>query len=104
MAALDIDTRDTAEPEDTVVHLWPETALAWVCWQGVRTQWMVGMGGATGLFYPGVDVVLDRHRLRGRKRGEIFDCIQAAEQEALAVWSEQRDIKKQQQQQPQPAR
>jgi len=77
------------QPE-RVAYLWPDNVLAWQCWQGVQTQWRVGMAGATGLDYAGVRAYLDEQDL-GTDRREVFAGIQACEHATLAAWAEQRE-------------
>lgn len=80
------------QPDDErVVYLWPDNVLAWRCWQGVQTQWRVGMGGATGLDYAGVRAFLDEQQLAGDERRDVFAGIQACERATLDVWAEQRE-------------
>lgn len=73
-----------------MAYLWPDAVAAWACWQGVQTQWRIGMSGATGLDYAGVRAYLDEHGLHGPERLETWDCICAAERATLDVWAEQR--------------
>jgi hypothetical protein len=79
------------QPAEHVVYLWPDNLLAWRCWQGVQTQWRVGMGGATGLDYAGVRAFLDEQDLQRDERREVFAGIQACERATLEVWAEQRE-------------
>jgi hypothetical protein len=60
-----------ADQESAVCYLWPDNVQAWFCWQGVQTQWRVGMGGPTGLDYAGVRAYLDEQRL-GDERQAVF--------------------------------
>jgi len=84
------------QPDDEhVVYLWPDNVRAWSCWQGVQTQWRVGMGGATGLDYAGVRAYLDELGLCGDERREAFAGIQACERATLEVWAEQREREQQ---------
>lgn len=80
---------------ERVAYLWPDNVLAWNCWQGVQTQWRVGMGGATGLDYAGVRAFLDEQQLAGDERREVFAGIQACERATLDVWAEQREREQQ---------
>lgn len=83
------------QPAEHVVYLWPDNVVAWNCWQGVQTQWRVGMGGATGLDYAGVRAFLDEQQLAGDERREVFAGIQACERATLEVWAEQREREQQ---------
>ena len=80
---------------ERVAYLWPDNVLAWRCWQGVQTQWRVGMGGATGLDYAGVRAFLDEQDLQRDERREVFAGIQACERATLEVWAEQREREQQ---------
>jgi len=80
-----------AAPDGERAYLWPDNVRAWNCWQGVQTQWRVGMGGATGLDYAGVRAFLDEQQLAGDERREVFAGIQACERATLDVWAEQRE-------------
>lgn len=79
-----------APAAERVAYLWPDNVVAWNCWQGVQTQWRVGMGGATGLDYAGVRAYLDEADLGDERRG-VFAGIQACERATLDVWAEQRE-------------
>jgi len=93
-AVAQLGLLDRQEPE-RVAYLWPDNVLAWNCWQGVQTQWRVGMGGATGLDYAGVRAFLDEQQLAGDERREVFAGIQACERATLEVWAEQREREQQ---------
>ena len=93
-AVAQLGLLDRQEPE-RVAYLWPDNLLAWRCWQGVQTQWRVGMGGATGLDYAGVRAFLDEQQLAGDERREVFAGIQACERATLEVWAEQREREQQ---------
>ena len=80
---------------ERVAYLWPDNVRAWSCWQGVQTQWRVGMGGATGLDYAGVRAFLDEQDLQRDERREVFAGIQACERATLDVWAEQREREQQ---------
>lgn len=79
---------DSAEP--TIAYLWPCNLLAWQHWQGVQTQWRMGMGGATGLDYAGVRAYLDEECTDAAERCDAWAGIKACELATLGVWSEQR--------------
>ena len=98
-AVAQLGLLDRQEPE-RVAYLWPDNVRAWSCWQGVQTQWRVGMGGATGLDYAGVRAFLDEQQLAGDERREVFAGIQACERATLDVWAEQRERERQEQQLP----
>lgn len=75
----------TEDDFDAGVEIWPENLLAFQVFSALGTQWRVGMGGATGLDYNAVPVVL---RLQGVPRGEwpqLFEDVRTMEAAALAV-------------------
>lgn len=92
-----VGANSAIEAAGEVVYLWPENLTAWRCWQGVQTQWRVGMAGATGLDYAGVVAYLDeeqrRGRLRRRERAGVWTAVRAAEAAVLQVWSQQQQKK-----------
>lgn len=72
-------------------------------WRAVQTQWRISVVGAqpagmgvapvvahTGLDYPGVEVVMRRHGVRGRAADQMFALLQAMERAALDAWAEMR--------------
>lgn len=56
----------------------------------VQTQWRMGMAGATGLDYAGVQAAMRLRGMKRRERAEVFECIQAAEFATLSEWAKQR--------------
>ncbi len=88
--AVEDDLSQGAPDDDQVFYLWPENVQAWACWQGVQTQWRVGMSGPTGLDYQGVSAYLDLQCIDPEPRRELFELLQACERTTLDVWAEQR--------------
>lgn len=83
------------EPE-RVFWLWPEHVQALHLWFAVQTQWRVApMGGAIGLDYAGVEVVLRQRARTPRARRRLFAELQAMEAGALEAWAEQREQREQ---------
>lgn len=76
---------------ERVEYLWPDNVAAWSAWQTVQTQWRVGMGGATGLDYTGVQACLRLQGHRGQALRELFAGVQACERATLEVWAEARE-------------
>lgn len=70
------------------LELWAENASAVALFQAVCTQWRMGPGGAIGLDYAVLPLVLRQLALRGRAAREAFAGLQTMEAEALA-WLEQ---------------
>lgn len=68
------------------LDLWPCNLRAWECWQGVQTQWRVGMAGRTGLDYTAVLAYCRAQGLRGDELRDVFAGLQACE---LAVLEHQ---------------
>lgn len=94
---------DSDQPGDNATaYLWPDCMPAWNHWRSLQTQWRSsGMGGREGLDYAGVQAYLDEHLpRRGRRRRELFACIQACETACLDFWAEARE--RDQQNQPPP--
>jgi hypothetical protein len=75
------------------LYLWPENVPSWNLFQAMSTQWMVGMAGATGLSYPGVEVVMRKARVKRCDEERIFHEIQCMERVTLSAWREKTDGK-----------
>lgn len=75
------------------LYLWPENVPSWNLFQSMSTQWMVGMTGATGLSYPGVEVVMRKARVKRCDEERIFHEIQCMERATLSAWRERNDGK-----------
>ena len=75
------------------LYLWPENVPSWNLFQAMSTQWMVGMAGATGLSYPGVEVVMRKARVKRRDEERVFYEIQCMERATLSAWRERNDGK-----------
>ncbi len=73
------------------LYLWPENVPAWNLFQAVGTQWVIGHGGAVGLSYPGVEVVMRKWRIKRRDEQRFFQEIQVMERATLAAWGERKD-------------
>lgn len=67
--------------------LWPENRPAWDLWCTVQTQWRVGMAGATGLDYAGVQAAMALQGTARGQRAELFALLRAMEAEMLAEWA-----------------
>jgi hypothetical protein len=63
--------------------LWPENVASVDLYLAIETQWRVGMAGATGLDYAGVQAAM---QLRG-DHPRLFDDIQIMEREFLSIMS-----------------
>lgn len=67
--------------------LWPENEAAWWLWHGLQTQWVVGMAGAFGLNYAGVEADMRMLCVPKKKRREYYVLIKHMEQAALDEWA-----------------
>ncbi|WP_292041438.1 DUF1799 domain-containing protein [Massilia sp. UBA6681] len=73
----------TEDDLDIGADIWPENLQAYELFSALRTQWRVGMAGATGLDYNAVPTVL---RLQGVPRADwsqLFEDIRVMESAAL---------------------
>jgi hypothetical protein len=66
-----------------VVWYWPDTRQAVDLFSRVRTQWRIGLNGATGLSYGDICPLMDRMRLSEDDWDALFADLQLMEQEAL---------------------
>lgn len=71
--------------------LWPENDEAFSMWLCVQTQWNAGMGGATGLNYPGVETCLRLRGLKKKAQQKLFLLIQMMERACLEEWARKRN-------------
>jgi hypothetical protein len=78
-------------PEDVsgeITDIWPENYLAFQIFEAMGTQWRVGPGGAVGLDYNALPVVMRLRKITPSQRAEIFDDLRIMEDEALIVMHE----------------
>lgn len=68
---------------DEEFALWPECLPVFNFWNAVQTQWRVGMNGATGLDYQGVEACMSMRAIPKKERPELFALVQAMERAAL---------------------
>ena len=66
------------------VELWPENLPVFDLFRDMQTQWRVAMGGATGLDYPALMVLMDVHGVPPDERRQWLADIQVMEAAALA--------------------
>ena len=90
LAALGLCIEGGLELEQDEYWLWPENDEAFSIWLAIQTQWNVGMAGATGLLYPGVETFLRMRGLKKKIRQEMFLLIQLMERACLEEWARQR--------------
>lgn len=75
------------DPDDPRFCLWSENREALHFWLGVQTQWRVGMGGATGLDYAGVEAYLRMRSVRApARRARLLLELQLMERATLEEW------------------
>lgn len=60
-----------------------------VFWR-MRTQWNVGMNGATGLNYTSLPMWLRMEKVPHKDWPEVTASVQIMEQETLRIWEQQR--------------
>lgn len=65
---------------DVLPDVWPAANL----FVDLLTQWRVGTGGAVGLDYTAIPVVMDLRKVPDEKRGDLFDDLRVMECAALA--------------------
>lgn len=76
------------EPDD--LEIWPENVEVVMLFLRLQTQWVVGgMGGAIGLNYQSVAVVMDILGIEGK--AAALDGLQVMERAALAVINARKD-------------
>lgn len=90
LAALGLQVDGDLVTQQDEYWLWPENDEAFGFWLSIQTQWNAGMGGATGLNYPGVEVCLRLRGLRKKVRQHMFLLIQMMERACLEEWARQR--------------
>lgn len=90
LAAFGLFAAEDQVLEQDVYWLWPENEEALSLWIGLQTQWNVGMAGAFGLNYPGVEACMRMRDISRKKRAELFAVVQLMEQACLEEWAEKR--------------
>ena len=73
------------------VYLWPCNVPSWDLFQRLQSQWLVGMSGAVGLNYSGVESAMRLMDIKKGKRAKLFADIQVMERATLAAWEERRN-------------
>ncbi|WP_024328862.1 MULTISPECIES: DUF1799 domain-containing protein [unclassified Thioalkalivibrio] len=76
------------EERDEPIDVWPENWDAVEVFLRCQTQWRVGMAGATGLDYAGVDVALRRYG--PDDPDDCFERVQHLETATLRIISDRR--------------
>lgn len=71
--------------EDTsVTDIWPENLLAFEVFGKMRSQWNVGMSGASSLNYAALPLAFKRCKVGKKQFDDVFDAIQVMESAALS--------------------
>lgn len=90
LAAFGLYAVDDQVLQQDEYWLWPENEEAFALWLGLQTQWNVGMAGAVGLDYTGVEACMRMRDIGRKKRAELFAMVQLMEQACLEEWAEKR--------------
>lgn len=90
LAALGLYAVDEVVLEVDEFWLWPDSEEPFELWLGLQTQWNVGMGGAIGLLYPGVEACMRMRGIRPGERQRMFGLVQQMEQACLEEWAKKR--------------
>ena len=88
---LGISMEDVEDTSST--DIWPENLSAYLVFDAMRTQWRVGMAGATGLDYAALPATLDFLGLEFDEdltRRQLFSQVRLMEYEALSLMAQQR--------------
>ncbi|WP_420867776.1 DUF1799 domain-containing protein [Achromobacter denitrificans] len=80
MAAFGLTPDDVAGDP---VEIWPENEAAFMLFLSLRSQWRIGMGGATGLDYCALFHKMDRLDLGPDQYEELEDQVRILEFAAL---------------------
>lgn len=88
---LGISMEDVEDTSST--DIWPENVNAFLVFDAMRTQWRVGMAGATGLDYAALPATLDFLGIEFDEdltRRQLFSQVRIMEYEALSLMAQQR--------------
>jgi hypothetical protein len=80
----------SAEDFEVEVGVWPDCWASFECFSAMRTQWRVGMNGATGLDYVALEPVMRLQGIPKAERNTTFEDIRTMEMAALEVMQAQR--------------
>lgn len=90
LAGLGLYCESSLVIDEDEFWLWPENEEAFWLWCSVQTQWMVGMAGALGLNYPGVESCMRMRGIRKKRQRQLFLVLQMMEQATLEEWASKR--------------
>jgi len=74
---------------DEECSVWPENWLSFCVFESMTTQWRSGPGGATGLDYASLPVVMRLSGVRPPDRTRVFDDLRTMEIAALNTMAEE---------------
>ncbi|HRH13179.1 MAG TPA: DUF1799 domain-containing protein [Azonexus sp.] len=78
-----------AEGQEQSYGLWPDNWPAFSLFLDLKTQWRPGpMGGVLGLDYAAIAPTMDLRGIKRKRRGDLFDALQAMEAAVLQVVAE----------------
>jgi len=71
--------------------VWPDNWPSFCVFESMTTQWRSGPGGASGLDYVSLPVVMRLSGIKVSDRTKVFDDVRAMESAALTVMAESRE-------------
>lgn len=80
-----------ASSAPTPVGVFPDNWSIVQCFISLRTQWRVGMNGATGLDYNVLPMIFRLHRIPSKAQRKVLSGLQIMEAETLEVLRESAD-------------
>lgn len=78
------------EADIAAVEIWKENIPAYELFEFMRTQWNVGVTGATGLRYEVAFMRLDRLPLSNEEYDDLLSCLRVMEMAAITAMAEAR--------------
>lgn len=87
---LPVDVVAESETYRAIDGIYPDNIQSVAIFMDMLTQWRVGPGGATGLDYAALPVVMKLRKVPKSDTSEIFDNIQIMERAALKGLREMR--------------
>ncbi|SEE38781.1 DUF1799 domain-containing protein [Pseudomonas coleopterorum] len=74
-------------------YVWPENWPSFCVFESMTTQWRSGPGGATGLDYVSIPVVMRLVGVEKKRRPMVFEDVRVMEAAALGVMADERSVK-----------
>lgn len=78
-------TRDDIKDSEEEILVWAENWQSLEIFCSLRTQWIAGFNGRTGINYCSLPVVFDLYNIEKNSRLKIFEDIMVMENAALGV-------------------